>query len=325
MKKSLIAFSFFTFVMFFLYSYASASISHKVRAGDTLQKIAKKYHVSVDKLKSMNNLRSGSLKRGQVLTIETETASIKSTRARQQAKKATKRPATPVIQEAAVEEEHDNSEYIEYRVRRGDTLDKLSTKFNIDKEELLDLNNIKKTKLKPGTTVFIPRAEEDAEETPLVLNERPLKPWENEEERGILVKVAKSFSGAPYRFGGDSVRGLDCSAFVKKMYEIFEVQLPRSAREQFYAGQKVNKEELTTGDLVFFKTKRYAKYPTHVGIYIGEDKFIHASSHYKRGVRMDSLADTYFTRTYTGAVRVKAPPAEKGETTSNLQKIANDT
>ena len=92
------------------------------------------------------------------------------------------------------------------------------------------------------------------------------------------------------------------------MYEIFGVQLPRCAREQFYAGPRVNKEELLTGDLVFFKTKRCAKYPTHVGIYIGNGNFIHASSLLKRGVKVDRLSDGYFMRTYTGAVRVKAPP-----------------
>jgi LysM repeat protein len=310
----------------FVGGQAKAAVTHKVRTGDTLQKISKKYNVSIDKLKVLNDLRTTALKRGQVLTVDTEPATAKSAKVRQQAKqkKGTKKPLAVV--EKVADEENENPEYIEYKVQRGDTIEKLARQFNIDKEELVELNDIGKRRLKPGALVFIPKAGEDSEDAPLPLRDRPLNAWRNEDERGILVKVAKSFSGAPYRYGGESVRGLDCSAFVKKMYEIFEVQLPRSAREQFHAGQKVNKEELTTGDLVFFKTKRYVKYPTHVGIYIGEDMFIHASSLLRRGVKVDSLNGNYFSRTYVGAVRVKAPPtAERTEENHSLHKSANDT
>jgi peptidoglycan DL-endopeptidase LytE len=212
-----------------------------------------------------------------------------------------------VIEQAADEAKDD--EYEEYRVRRGDTVEKLAVRFNFDKDEFKDLNKTAKRRLAPGSMIFIPKMQEGPEEAPGVLTDRVLRPWRNEEERGLLVKVSASFAGAPYRFGGDTVRGIDCSAFVRKMYEIFEVQLPRCAREQFYAGPKVDKNDLVTGDLVFFKTIRFAKYPSHVGIYVGDGKFIHTSSFMKRGVRVDHLADAYFARTYAGAVRVKAPPA----------------
>jgi cell wall-associated NlpC family hydrolase len=140
------------------------------------------------------------------------------------------------------------------------------------------------------------------------------------------VKVAKSFAGAPYRYGGNSVRGLDCSAFVKKMYEIFEVQLPRSAREQFCAGPRVSKNDLVTGDLVFFKTKLFTHYPTHVGIYIGDNCFIHASSLFGRGVKVDCLGEAYFARTFVGAVRVKgSPPAvDKTDTDQERRTASNN-
>lgn len=206
-----------------------------------------------------------------------------------------------------VEDEQD-PEFMEYRVQKGDTVEKLAAKFDVDKQDIIDLNALRKMALTPGTKLVIPKeTNEDASaEDPIVLNTvKPLKRWKNEEERGVLVKVARSFSGAPYKYGGDSVRGLDCSAFVRKMYEIFDVQLPRTAREQFQAGVRIEKGELATGDLVFFRTRRAVKEPTHVGIYIGEGKFIHASSVLKRGVKVDSLNEGYFDRTYTGAVRVK--------------------
>jgi len=93
---------------------------------------------------------------------------------------------------------------------------------------------------------------------------------------------------------------------VKKIYEIFDVQLPRSAREQFRVGSQIKKEELAVGDLVFFKTKRYVKYPTHVGIYIGDGNFIHSSSgHGRIGVKIDALSSDYYTKAFTGATRIK--------------------
>ena len=162
-------------------------------------------------------------------------------------------------------------------------MESLAARFDLEKDEILELNNLKKKRLPPGKVIRIPKPEGETEEfvalNPNPAETLPLKKWKGEEERGMLVKVAKSFSGAPYHYGGDSVRGLDCSAYVKKIYEIFEVQLPRSAREQYYAGVKIPNSELTTGDLVFFRTKKHLSYPTHVGIYIGDDRFIHASSY----------------------------------------------
>jgi hypothetical protein len=222
-------------------------------------------------------------------------------------------------------EEEENNEYIEYRVKRGDTVEKLARLFRFERDEFTDLNGVKGKRLKPGSTVFIPKTEEDGEDAPIALNDWPLRPWKSEDERGTLVKVAKSFAGAPYRYGGNSVRGLDCSAFVKKMYEIFEVQLPRSAREQFCAGPRVSKDDLVTGDLVFFKTKPFAHYPTHVGIYIGDNCFIHASSLFGRGVNVDRLSDAYFARTFVGAVRVKgSPPAVDKTDTDQEQRTASN-
>jgi LysM repeat protein len=286
--------------------------AHEAKSSRNAKKVSKAHRPPASKLEAGKKLKSASLKSvRRVVVTEDEPIRLKSSRGRKSIARAARKPA--VLEEVAVDE-NDNDEYVEYKVRRGDTLEKLAQRFDVEKEEITDLNRAAKRRLTPGTVVFLPKTQEEPEEEPLVLNDRPLEPWKNEEERGILVKVAKSFSGAPYRFGGDSVRGLDCSAFVKKMYEIFEVQLPRCAREQFYAGPRVDKEDLLTGDLVFFKTKRYAKYPTHVGIYIGDGKFIHASSLLRRGVKIDRLSDSYFARTYTGAIRVKAPPvAENSE------------
>lgn len=220
-----------------------------------------------------------------------------------------------------------DDEFIEYRVQKGDTIEKIAARFNVEKDEILDSNNLKDgVKLPPNTIVLIPKTvSEEKQEEFINLTTRNLKPWKSHDEKYMLVKVAKSFMGAPYKYGGNTVRGLDCSAYVKKIYEIFDVQLPRSAREQFHVGTKINKEDLAIGDLVFFRTKRYIKYPTHVGIYIGDGNFIHSSSgHGRIGVKIDSLSSDFYTRTYVGATRIKksmddsadATPSKKSDSSS---------
>lgn len=294
---------FCTFFIFFS-SAAYSATTRKVKAGENLKKISRAHKTTVARLKSSNKLSSGQARPGQALTVREEKRAARKYVGKKKAAR------TPI---EVVEDEQD-PEFMEYRVQKGDTLEQLGSRFNVDKQDIIDLNTLKKATLTPGTRLVIPKeTNEDAsvDETIVLDTARPLKHWKNEEERGVLVKVARSFSGAPYKYGGDSVRGLDCSAFVRKMYEIFDVQLPRTAREQFQVGVRIEKGELTTGDLVFFRTKRFAKEPTHVGIYIGDGKFIHASSVLKRGVKVDCLSEGYFDRTYTGAVRVKTLDKDK--------------
>jgi peptidoglycan DL-endopeptidase LytE len=311
MRKVTITICSIFIAFFFTANSAFSAVSHKAKSGVTHKKISKRHGKSIDSLKETNSHKSIVLKTTKKSRIKT--AKVKN--------------RTSVVKEAknvdlsTQEEDLDNDEYIEYRVKRGENLSKVAEKFNIAFEDIVDLNKAAKKSIRPGSVIYIPKVQEESEDAPIILNNKASKPWKSEEERGILVKVAKSFAGAPYRYGGDSVRGLDCSAFVRKMYEIFNIDLPRSAKEQFCSGPRVNKEDLLTGDLVFFKTKRFAKYPTHVGIYLGDDMFIHASSTLKRGVKVDRLSDSYYEKAYTGAVRLKAPPqTERSDIEADTQK-----
>lgn len=303
------------------YSHSS-NITHKVKQGDNLYSLAKKYHVSVNQLKALNGLRSTKLSLGQVLVVKTDSSGISHSINNGKKKTVKKKTRT----EEVVITENDG-EFIEYKIKKGDTLDKIAMRFDVDKEELVeanDLQNSQNKKLQSGKVLLIPKTTEDSDDDYINLVQRSLKPWKDNDEKYMLVKVAKSFMGAPYRYGGESVRGLDCSAYVKKIYEIFDVQLPRSAREQFKVGAKVHKKQLSVGDLVFFKTKRYVKYPTHVGIYIGDGNFIHASSNNsKLGVKIDSLDSNYYSRTYTGATRIKQSTEENPEATNTSDKTSD--
>lgn len=205
-----------------------------------------------------------------------------------------------------------------YKVRKGDTLYKISKRFNVPVREIKSANHLTKDRLKPGQRLLLPKGvpQEKArpqdlldgadgpEEIVDLTNQAPLGRWESEKDRHLLVRVAKSFIGAPYKLGGETVKGMDCSAFVRKIYAIFGLDLPRSAREQFKLGSPVAREDLLPGDLVFFRTNRFAPHPTHVGIYIGDGNFIHAAGGRRRGVTIDSLSSDFFSRTYVGAKRL---------------------
>jgi cell wall-associated NlpC family hydrolase len=118
-----------------------------------------------------------------------------------------------------------------------------------------------------------------------------------------LVVTAMGFLGVPYRRGGNSAdTGFDCSGFVKAMYEqAVGLALPRRANEQAAATAKIDRRELQPGDLVFFNTMRRTF--SHVGIYVGDNKFIHSP---KPGaqVRVEDMGNTYWNRRFDGARRV---------------------
>lgn len=123
-----------------------------------------------------------------------------------------------------------------------------------------------------------------------------------------LVNTAKNYIGTPYRWGGTTTSGIDCSAFTQVVFKKTGKALPRTTGQQYQSGKAVSKSNLTTGDLVFFNTS--GRGVSHVGIYIGASKFIHAST--SKGVTISSLNDPYYWKSrYVGAKR----PATFGETT----------
>jgi len=122
---------------------------------------------------------------------------------------------------------------------------------------------------------------------------------------GELVSTALGFLGVPYRRGGTSVdTGFDCSGLVKTVYQdTLGLVLPRVASQQAASTEKIDRKELKPGDLVFFNTMRRAF--SHVGIYIGDGKFVHAP---RAGaeVRVESLSMAYWRKRFNGARRVLA-------------------
>jgi len=107
-----------------------------------------------------------------------------------------------------------------------------------------------------------------------------------------LFHFVYDWIGTPYRFGGSSKKGIDCSAFTKELYsDVFNLDIRRNSRDIFSMVSPVSKDELKEGDLVFFKI--HSRRISHVGIYLGNNRFAHASS---KGVAISSLDDAYYSR-----------------------------
>ena len=249
---------------------------HVVKKGDTIRSLSKEYSVPQHELKGMNHLSSSKLKIGQKLTIKQTTPS-------------------------------------DYEVRKGDTVWNIARRFEIDPDELIEINSLETNSLRPGRRILVKHAAELKQSKPYeAILSQAHEEMESEQisehlkatEFGLqdrLILFAKKMLDIPYRFGGNSPLGIDCSAYVKKVYSLIGVNLPRSAREQFKEGLPVDEKNLSIGDLVFFRT--YASYPSHVGIYLGNNLFIHASSKSKK-VTIDSLATPFYLKRFIGAKRL---------------------
>ncbi len=294
---------------------AIAKQEYRVQRGDTLSDIARKTGVTINALKERNHLKSHILQINQPLVIPVA----------QEEQKTAKPSPKPVS----------------YEVKKGDCLFRIAKKTGVSVDELSQINNLSHNRLKIGQKLLLEKRKETAATTdasrseqiiasntndeqntesekkaddlaafpgtspqnkePDYNTEKLLGKWRYPEEQHLLVKVALGFLGAPYRLGGSSVRGIDCSGFVKKIYALFDIDLPRTAAEQSNIGMHVAKSDLIEGDLIFFNTKKRIG---HVGIYIGKNKFVHAASRNK-GVRVDSLDSAYYKLRYKRAVRLK--------------------
>ena len=250
---------------------------HRISRGDTLWSLSRRYDVHISDLRRLNRLRE----------------------------EQKLRPGALIIIRKVLPET--------YTVGEGDSLAKIAGKFGMEAEELIERNGLDSDVLTPGLRlVLLERGDEP--EPVAVIAEKVAVVTEKELARAALpkgddaepiqarvVRVAKKMRFTPYVWGGTSLNGMDCSGFVWKVFDVLDIKLPRSAREQYQVGMEVDRDKLYVGDLVFFST--YAKYPSHVGIYLGNDQFIHMSS-VSRHVKITSIDHPYYKKRYIGAKRL---------------------
>ncbi|MCS6957828.1 MAG: C40 family peptidase [Aquificaceae bacterium] len=119
-----------------------------------------------------------------------------------------------------------------------------------------------------------------------------------------IVLTALTYMQRPYQFGANELYRMDCSAFVQRVFEVNGIRLPRSTKEQAQAGIPIDTEELLPGDLLFYST--YRKGPSHVGIYIGNGKMVHASE--RSGITVSRIDEPYWQSRFLFARRVLKTP-----------------
>jgi len=198
---------------------------------------------------------------------------------------------------------------VKYKVRQGDSLYIIARNHGMKVAKLRDLNALSSDRIRPGQTLKVyasagggGKRQKELEAIPRPDTVLLAETSETTPGEVGIEPIARSYLSIPYRWGAESRRSTDCSGFTQQVFREFSIDLPRTAREQYTVGQAIDKDGLKSGDLLFFRSKK-KKYPTHVGIYLGGGKMIHASrSHHK--VIVSDANHPYFVSRYLGAKRM---------------------
>jgi len=291
--------------LFFINSFIYARV-HTVRSGETLTSIARLYNTSVSELKRLNNITTDFIREGQSLTLPSGQS-----------------------QEGL------------YVVKSGQTLSGLASRFNLTVLEIKNANNLTSDMIREGQRLIIPGHYPQVNTTTttttttqnqvniqIPLEEKVRKPMKikfsyhipdllleelkevviheqvevveiNEDNQiNNILNSAIGYMGIKYVYGGESSQGFDCSGFVYRVYADNGISLGRTVTDMESQGVEISIENLIPGDLIIFYD------PKHVGIYLGNNRFIHSSSYRNRGVVISSLDRENYKRRYNSARRI---------------------
>lgn len=291
---------------------STQTVKHTVKKGETLSAIARKHHTTITKVRKANGLKKGdTLKYGKVLNVPTNVSTSNT-------KTATK------------------SE--KYVIKRGDTLSSIARKHHTTITKIRKANGLKKSEIiKVGKVLKVPqnkktikfvKVKKKASNKKLVASISNLdmislekskaekrdkfvfsdifasKNDEHSDKCKRITSLAKTKLGKKYVWGASGNKNTyDCSSFTKYVYKNIGVNIPRTSIRQSKFGKYVKRDQLQKGDLIFFDTsKRRKGYVNHVGIYLGDNKFIHASSA-KKKVVITRLDKNFYSNRYKGARR----------------------
>ncbi|MDQ1143736.1 LysM repeat protein [Bacillus sp. SORGH_AS 510] len=243
-----------------------ATSEYTVKSGDSLSKIGVQFGMTVQQLKTLNNLKSDMIYVGQKLKVNGAVAAPN--------------PSPVVTQPSAT-----TSEYV---VKSGDTLGKISIQFGMSVEDLKSLNGLKSDMIYVGQTLKVKGGQ---------VTSAPASSTADFATK--MVNTAKSLIGIPYVWGGSSLSGFDCSGFIYYVANQAGKQIGRFSAEGYHA-RAYYVDQPKAGDLVFFEGT-YKKGISHVGIYLGGDQFIHADE--AHGIMISTLKSAYYTAHFEGFKR----------------------
>lgn len=315
----------------FVAPVAEASTYH-VQKGDTLTKIAEKHNTSIQNLKEWNRLTNDLIYVNQKLvvtkvanTIEVKPAVTKPAVSNLVTKPVvTQKPVVKPkpIQATHVVEEIINSGTTTHTVVKGDTLTKIAQQYNVSVASLKTWNNLTTDVIFLGQTLKFQVAS-----LPVTIEAKPVveapkelaidemirqqlaseqvlttKPSSEQQGRyGTVLTVAEQLRGIPYLYGGNTTAGFDCSGFVSYVYSAAGFDITRKSSLDYFLLDTVRVAEPVPGDFVFFKNT-YIPTISHMGIYLGDNQFIHAGT---KGIEIASIETTYWADRFVAYKRYR--------------------
>ena len=259
---------------------------HTVVPGESLWSISRLYGTTVEELQAANNLKGDLLMPGQKLTVPEKVVSAPAAAATATAQKApAPAPKAPAPQ-------------VRHTVQDGETLHGIGQKYSVSPEAIMAANKLQSDLIHPGQVLVIPVV--DSAKDKRVTAELS-RGGTDRGDSEMLLSFATSLLGRPYRYGASGPSAFDCSGFTAYVFSQWGHSLPHNAAGQAAFGQPVGRDALEPGDLVFFGYYG-SRDIRHVGIYVGGNRFIHAST--SGGVKYSSLAEAYYSNNYKGARRL---------------------